>query len=175
MAELELYEAIRDIKTKTIEVETPLETCSQEIIDESNICLVPILRAGLGMYEGVNHLLPGAKTGHIGLRRDEVTHETHEYYANFPKGLENMEVVLLDPMFATGGSAIDAVRQLKARGAKSIRFMCIIAAPEGVERFQKEFPDVPLYIGAMDRELNDKAYILPGLGDAGDRIFGTLD
>ncbi len=120
-------------------------------------------------------MLPYACVGHIGLYRDETTHEAHEYYARFPKKVADMDVLLLDPMLATGGSAVDAVRQLRARGVKRISFLCIIAAPEGVARFEKEFPDIPLYIGALDRELNENCYILPGLGDAGDRIFGTVD
>ena len=175
VAILEAYEALRDIPTKSIEVETPLEKTKQNVIDENNICLVPILRAGLGMAEGVSILLPGAPVGHIGLKRDEVTHLTHEYYANFPKRIADMDVLLLDPMLATGGSAVDAITRLKERGVKSIRFLCIIAVPEGVKVLQEKFPDVPIYIGALDRELNSNAYILPGLGDAGDRIFGTID
>ncbi|MBE6127536.1 MAG: uracil phosphoribosyltransferase [Erysipelotrichaceae bacterium] len=175
VAILEAYEALRDIPTKSIEVETPLEKTEQHVIDENNICLVPILRAGLGMAEGVSILLPGAPVGHIGLKRDEVTHLTHEYYANFPKRIADMDVLLLDPMLATGGSAVDAITRLKERGVKSIRFLCIIAVPEGVKVVQEKFPDVPIYIGALDRELNSNAYILPGLGDAGDRIFGTID
>jgi len=175
VAILEAYEALRDIPTKSIEVETPLEKTKQNVIDENNVCLVPILRAGLGMAEGVSILLPGAPVGHIGLKRDEVTHLTHEYYANFPKRIADMDVLLLDPMLATGGSAVDAITRLKERGVKSIRFLCIIAVPEGVKVVQEKFPDVPIYIGALDRELNSNAYILPGLGDAGDRIFGTID
>lgn len=175
VAILEAYEALRNIPTKSIEVETPLEKTKQNVIDENNVCLVPILRAGLGMAEGVSILLPGAPVGHIGLKRDEVTHLTHEYYANFPKRIADMDVLLLDPMLATGGSAVDAITRLKERGVKSIRFLCIIAVPEGVKVVQEKFPDVPIYIGALDRELNSNAYILPGLGDAGDRIFGTID
>ena len=175
IAEFEVYEALRDIATYEETVETPLEKTIQRKVNEENICLVPILRAGLGMSDGASRILPGAHVGHIGMYRDEATHEAKEYYARFPKGIENMEVLLLDPMLATGGSAVDAIRQLKARGAKSIRFLCLIAAPEGVERMKKECPDIPVYIGALDRELNENCYILPGLGDAGDRIFGTVD
>lgn len=175
VAILEAYEALRDIPTKTIEVETPLEKSEQPVIDVPNVCLVPILRAGLAMSDGISRLLPTAPTGHIGLYRDEVTHEAKEYYARFPKNIADMDVLLLDPMLATGGSAIDAIGQLKARGVKSIRFLCIIAAPEGVKKVHEKFPDVPIYIGALDRELNANCYILPGLGDAGDRVFGTLD
>ena len=175
LAQFEAYEALRDIQTKDIDVTTPLETTKQAVIDEEKICLVPILRAGLGMSDGISTVLPHAIVGHIGMYRDETTHQAHEYYARFPKNVADMDVLLLDPMLATGGSAIDAVRQLKKRGVRSIRFLCIIAAPEGVEAFTKEFPEIPLYIGALDRELNENCYILPGLGDAGDRIFGTVD
>ncbi|MCR5348719.1 MAG: uracil phosphoribosyltransferase [Bacilli bacterium] len=175
LAQLEAYEALRDIQTKQIEVETPLEKTAQNVIDEENICLVPILRAGLGMSDGISVLLPHSPTGHIGMYRDEKTHIAHEYYSRLPKNIANMEVLLLDPMLATGGSAIDAVNQLKSHGAKNIRFLCAIAAPEGVAKFEKAFPEIPLYIGALDRQLNDNCYILPGLGDAGDRIFGTID
>ncbi len=175
IAQLEAYEALKDIATHKETIETPLETMDATKIDETNICLVPILRAGLGMSDGISHMLPYASVGHIGLYRDETTHEAHEYYARFPKNVADMDVLLLDPMLATGGSAIDAVRQLKARGVKRISFLCIIAAPEGVARFEKEFPEIPLYIGALDRELNSNCYILPGLGDAGDRVFGTID
>ncbi len=175
VARIEMYEALRDIATQSVDITTPLETVSQQVIDEENICLVPILRAGLGMSDRINDLIPNAIVGHIGMYRDRDTHEAVEYYAHFPANVADMEVFLLDPMLATGGSAIDAVRQVRARGVKKIHFLCIIAAPEGVARFEKEFPDVPLYIGALDRELNDHCYILPGLGDAGDRVFGTLD
>lgn len=175
IAMLEAYEALQDIHTQKVIVETPLEKTEQNVIDEKNICLVPILRAGLGMSDGISRIIPHASVGHIGLYRDEVTHEAHEYYARFPKNVANMDVLLLDPMLATGGSAIDAIKQLKARGVKSIRFLCIIAAPEGVKAVNEKFPEVPVYIGALDRELNENCYILPGLGDAGDRIFGTVD
>lgn len=175
IAQLEAYEALRDIATHKETIVTPLETMQADKIDEPNVCLVPILRAGLGMSDGISHMLPYATVGHIGLYRDETTHEAHEYYARFPKNIANMDVLLLDPMLATGGSAVDAVKQLRARGVKRISFLCIIAAPEGVARFEKEFPEIPLYIGALDRELNSNCYILPGLGDAGDRIFGTID
>ena len=175
IAQLEAYEALKDIATHKETIVTPLETIQADKIEETNICLVPILRAGLGMSDGISRMLPYACVGHIGLYRDETTHEAHEYYARFPKKVADMDVLLLDPMLATGGSAVDAVRQLRARGVKRISFLCIIAAPEGVARFEKEFPGIPLYIGALDRELNENCYILPGLGDAGDRIFGTVD
>ncbi len=175
VAIIEMAEALRDFPTLTKEITTPLETTPQQVIDESKICLVPILRAGLGMSDSISSLLPHAPVGHIGMYRDETTHEAHEYYSRFPKDLGSKHVFLLDPMLATGGSAIDAIRQLRAHGAKEITFLCIIAAPEGVEKVKKEFPEVPVYIGALDRELNSNCYILPGLGDAGDRIFGTVD
>ncbi len=175
IAMLETAEALRDFPTVTKDVETPLEIAPQQVIEEERICLVPILRAGLGMEEGAHRLLPHSRTGHIGMYRDETTHEAKPYYARFPKGIEDMEVLLLDPMLATGGSAIDAIEQLQKAGVKKIRFLCIIAAPEGVEKVTKKFPEVPVYIGALDRELNENCYILPGLGDAGDRIFNTVD
>ena len=175
IASIETCEALKDFPTVTKKVETPLEVTPQQVIEEERICLIPILRAGLGMEEGVHRLLPNAHTGHIGMYRDETTHEAKPYYARFPKGIENMEVLLLDPMLATGGSACDAIAQLYKVGVKSVRFLCIIAAPEGVKKVQEKFPEVPIYIGALDRELNSNCYILPGLGDAGDRIFNTVD
>ena len=175
IASIETCEALKDFPTVTKKVETPLEVTPQQVIEEERICLIPILRAGLGMEEGVHRLLPNAHTGHIGMYRDETTHEAKPYYARFPKGIENMEVLLLDPMLATGGSACDAIAQLYKVGVKSVRFLCIIAAPEGVKKVQEKFPEVPIYIGALDRELNSNCYILPGLGDAGDRIFNTAD
>ena len=175
IAMIEVVEALKDFPTLTKNVTTPLEVTPQQVIDEDNICLIPILRAGLGMEEGAHRLLPNAHTGHVGMYRDETTHEAKPYYARFPKGIENMEVLLLDPMLATGGSAIDAIEQLHKAGVKKIRFLCIIAAPEGVKKVCEKFPEVPVYIGALDRELNSNCYILPGLGDAGDRIFNTVD
>ena len=175
IAMIEVVEALKDFPTLTKNVTNPLEVTPQQVIDEDNICLIPILRAGLGMEEGAHRLLPNAHTGHVGMYRDETTHEAKPYYARFPKGIENMEVLLLDPMLATGGSAIDAIEQLHKAGVKKIRFLCIIAAPEGVKKVCEKFPEVPVYIGALDRELNSNCYILPGLGDAGDRIFNTVD
>lgn len=175
IAMIETYEAMKGFPTITKNVTTPLEVTPQEVIDEKNVCLVPILRAGLGMEEGAHRILPNAHAGFIGMYRDETTFEAKPYFARFPKGIEKMEVILLDPMLATGGSAIDAIEQLHKVGVTHIRFLCIIAAPEGVERVTKKFPEIPVYIGALDRELNSKCYILPGLGDAGDRIFNTLD
>lgn len=174
IAVLEGYEALRRLKTELIEVETPIETAKEPVISGKKLCFVPILRAGLGMVDGMLELVPSAKVGHIGLYRDETTHEPHEYFCKLPGNIEDREVFVLDPMLATGGSAKDAIKLLKERGARKITFICIIAAPEGVRVFHEAYPDIPLYIGALDRCLNENAYICPGLGDAGDRIFGTL-
>ena len=174
IAVLEGYEALRGLKTELIEVETPIETAKESVISGKKLCFVPILRAGLGMVDGMLELVPSAKVGHIGLYRDETTHEPHEYFCKLPGNIEDREVFVLDPMLATGGSAKDAIKLLKERGARKITFICIIAAPEGVRVFHEAYPDIPLYIGALDRCLNENAYICPGLGDAGDRIFGTL-
>lgn len=174
IAVMEGYEALRDTPVVLSEIETPIEKSVQPMVEGNNLCFVPILRAGMGMVDGFTELVPTAHVGHIGLYRDEVTHEPHEYYCKLPKGLDKMDVYLLDPMLATGGSGIDAVKLLRQHGAKKLHFVCIIAAPEGVAAFCKANPDVPLTIGALDRELNENAYICPGLGDAGDRIFGTV-
>lgn len=174
IAVLEGYEALRGLKTELIEVETPIETAKEPVISGKKLCFVPILRAGLGMVDGMLELVPSAKVGHIGLYRDETTHEPHEYFCKLPGNIEDREVFVLDPMLATGGSAKDAIKLLKERGTRKITFICIIAAPEGVRVFHEAYPDIPLYIGALDRCLNENAYICPGLGDAGDRIFGTL-
>lgn len=174
IAVLEGYEALRGLKTELVEVETPIETAKEPVISGKKLCFVPILRAGLGMVDGMLELVPSAKVGHIGLYRDETTHEPHEYFCKLPGNIEDREVFVLDPMLATGGSAKDAIKLLKERGARKITFICIIAAPEGVRVFHEAYPDIPLYIGALDRCLNENAYICPGLGDAGDRIFGTL-
>lgn len=174
IALMEGYEALRKVPTKLVEIETPIEKSMQPVISGKKLCFAPILRAGLGMVEGMLELVPSAKIGHIGMYRDENTHEPHEYFCKMPHDVENRDVYILDPMLATGGSAVDAVKLLKARGVKNIHFICIIAAPEGVEAFCKVYPDVDLYIGALDRQLNENAYICPGLGDAGDRIFGTM-
>lgn len=171
---IEGYEALRHIPTKNVEVTTPIEKTVQPVVDRKSLCFVPILRAGLGMADGMLELVPGAICGHIGLYRDEVTHQPVEYYCKLPENIEEKDVYLVDPMLATGGSAIDAVKMLRMHGAKRITFICIIAAPEGVQAFCKINPDIPLYVGALDRCLNDKAYICPGLGDCGDRIFGTI-
>ena len=168
------YEAFKDAPTHKVTVETPLESCEQEMVQERSIAIVPILRAGLGMVNGVHKIFPGARVGHIGMYRDEETAEPHEYYCKLPEGIENMNVILLDPMLATGGSACDAIGLLKKRGVKHIKFMAIIGCPEGIEKVSKEHPDVDVYVSTCDRQLNEKHYILPGLGDAGDRLFGTI-
>ena len=167
------YEALRDLDLEDVEVETPLERCKSPMIAGKKLAVVPILRAGLGMVSGLLTLVPTAKVGHIGMYRDEETHIPNTYYCKLPNPIEQRTVVVLDPMLATGGSAVDAVNFIKERGVKNIKFICIIAAPEGVKRLMSVHPDVKLYVGCLDRELNENAYILPGLGDAGDRIFGT--
>ena len=175
IAILEGYEALRKLRTHLIEVETPIEKTMQPVVNRKHLCFVPILRAGLGMADGMLELVPGATCGHIGLYRDEVTKEPVEYYCKLPANIDEMDVFLIDPMLATGGSAIDATKMLLQHGAKKITFICIIAAPEGVEAFNNAYPDIPLYIGALDRQLNENAYICPGLGDCGDRTFGTTN
>ena len=167
------YEALRDLPLENRPVETPIELCETPFVAGKKRALVPVLRAGLGMVSGLLTLVPTAKVGHVGLYRDPVTHEPHEYYCKLPESIEDRLVMVLDPMLATGGSAVAAVDFVKKQGAKNIKFLCIIAAPEGIERFRKAHPDVQLYCGHVDRCLNDHAYICPGLGDAGDRIFGT--
>ncbi|EHO18182.1 uracil phosphoribosyltransferase [Stomatobaculum longum] len=167
------YEALADLATEDIEVETPLERTLSPVIAGRKMAVVPILRAGLGMVNGIQALVPTAKVGHIGLYRDPDTHEPVEYYCKLPTPIEERTIVVTDPMLATGGSACDAIRMIKQHGGKKIKFMCIIAAPEGLERLRKEHPDIQIYVGHLDRQLNEHAYILPGLGDAGDRIFGT--
>lgn len=166
------YEVTRDFPLRDIEIETPMQRMVAKEIGTRKVVVVPILRAGLGMVEGLLELLPSARVGHIGMYRDEKTHEPVFYYYRMPEGKERT-VILTDPMLATGGSACDAVRRLKADGYKNIRMMCLVAAPEGVKRLQSEHPDVEIYTAALDNGLNENAYILPGLGDAGDRIFGT--
>ncbi len=167
------FESFKEVKTKTVEVETPLEKCDQKVVVEGSVAIVPILRAGLGMVSGVHTLFPTAKVGHIGMYRDEQTLEPKEYYCKLPEGIEHMQVVLLDPMLATGGSACDAINLLKKRGCKDIKLMNIIGAPEGVKKVAEAHPDVNIYLSTLDRCLNENGYILPGLGDAGDRLFGT--
>lgn len=167
------YEALRDLPLEDVEVETPIESCMSPRIVGKKLAVVPILRAGLGMVNGILALVPSAKVGHIGLYRDPETHEPHEYYCKLPEPIEQRTIIVLDPMLATGGSGSQAVRFIKEHGGRNIKFMCIIAAPEGVERMRKEHPDVQIYVGHIDRCLNENAYICPGVGDAGDRIFGT--
>lgn len=170
---LMVYEAFKDVPTKKVMVKTPLEETEQEMVADNAITIVPILRAGLGMVNGVHTLFPTARVGHIGLYRDEETLEPHEYYCKLPQGIENSVVLVLDPMLATGGSSIDAVTMLKRRGCKDIRIMNIIGAPEGINALHAAHPDVKVYVSTVDRQLNENGYILPGLGDAGDRLFGT--
>ena len=167
------YEALRDLPLEDVEVETPIETCMTPMLAGKKLAIVPILRAGLGMVNGVLSLVPSAKIGHIGLYRDEETHEPHEYFCKLPNPIEQRTIVVTDPMLPTGGSAVAAIDFIKQHGGKHIKFMCIIAAPEGVKRLHEAHPDVQIYVGHLDRELNENAYICPGLGDAGDRIFGT--
>ena len=167
------YEATRDLPLKQVEVETPMCVTKAKVISGRKLAIVPILRAGIGMVDGILNLLPAVKVGHIGLYRDHQTHQPVEYYCKLPSDVAEREVIVLDPMLATGGSAIDAISKLKERGVKQIKFMCIIAAPEGAEALMAAHPDVQIYIGSLDDRLNDDKYIIPGLGDAGDRIFGT--
>ncbi len=167
------YEATRDLKLQDVEIETPLAKTTAKELSGKKLAVVPILRAGLGMMDGMLAMLPAAKVGHIGLYRDPETLKPVEYYCKLPEDCDEREVFVVDPMLATGGSAVDAVHLLKEKGCKSIRFLCIIAAPEGVEAMKEAHPDVDLYIGALDDHLNEHGYIVPGLGDAGDRIFGT--
>lgn len=173
IAMLMCYEATRDLKLQDVEVETPIcRTVAKELAGKK-LAVVPILRAGLGMVEGMLTMIPAAKVGHIGLYRDPETLEPVEYYCKLPADCDEREVFVVDPMLATGGSSVAAIQMLKDKGVKNIRFMCIIAAPEGVARMQKEHPDVDIFVGVLDEKLNEHGYIVPGLGDAGDRIFGT--
>ncbi len=167
------YEALRDLPTELVKVKSPITESEQPMLSGRKLAVVPILRAGLGMVNGILALVPSAKVGHIGLYRDEVTHEPHEYYCKLPENIDERLVILPDPMLATGGSAIQAVDFIKAKGCPNIKFMCIIAAPEGLEALRKAHPDIDIYVGNLDDHLNENAYIVPGLGDAGDRIFGT--
>ncbi|MBR6694754.1 MAG: uracil phosphoribosyltransferase [Clostridia bacterium] len=167
------FECLREVPTVEIEVETPLEKCTQRVVKDNSVVIVPILRAGLGMVNGIHVLFPTARVGHIGMYRDEETFEPCEYYCKLPDGIEDKVVVVVDPMLATGGSACDAISLLKKRGCKDIKFMAVIGAPEGVEKVAKAHPDVTVFVSTLDRGLNENCYILPGLGDAGDRLFGT--
>lgn len=167
------YEVTRDLELQDVEIQTPVTKMTAKRLEGKKLAIVPILRAGLGMTDGVLSLVPAARVGHIGLYRDPETLEAVEYFAKMPQDIDERQIIVVDPMLATGASAIEAISSLKKRGAKSIRFMCLIAAPEGVEKMQEAHPDVDIYIAALDEKLNDKAYITPGLGDAGDRLFGT--
>ena len=173
IAMLMCYEATRDLKLTDVEIDTPICKMTAKELAGKKLAVVPILRAGLGMVDGMLSMIPAAKVGHIGLYRNEETLEPIEYYCKLPKDCAEREVFVVDPMLATGGSATVAITMLKNKGVKKIRFMCIVAAPQGIERMQKEHPDVDLYVGALDDHLNENGYIVPGLGDAGDRIFGT--
>lgn len=173
IANLMCFEATRDLPLKEVEIETPMAIAKTKVIAGRKLAFVPILRAGLGMVDGVLSLIPSAKVGHIGMYRDHDTKEPVEYYCKLPSDIPEREVIVLDPMLATGGSAVDAVNQIKKYGATKIKFMCMIAAPEGLKTFSDAHPDVPVYCAALDDHLDENCYIIPGLGDAGDRIFGT--
>jgi len=173
VATLMAFEITRDMPLEEIEIETPVSKAKSKILSGKKIGIVPILRAGLGMVDGVRKLIPAAKVGHIGLYRDPKTLKPVEYYIKLPSDIEERDFIIVDPMLATGGSAVDAIQSLKQRGAKNIKFMCLIASPQGVEAVQKAHPDVDIFMAALDEKLNEKGYIVPGLGDAGDRLFGT--
>ena len=173
VATLMAFEITRDLPLKETEVQTPVQKTKSQVLAGKKLGIVPILRAGIGMIDGILKLIPAAKVGHIGLYRDPETLQPVEYYVKLPADVAERDFILVDPMLATGGSAIEAVNALKKRGAVSIKFMCLIAAPEGVEALQKAHPDVDIYIAALDEKLNEHGYIVPGLGDAGDRLFGT--
>ena len=173
VAGLMCYAATRNLELQDVEIETPICKATVRELKGKKLAVVPILRAGLGMVDGILSLIPAAKVGHIGLFRDETTQEPVEYFCKLPRDISEREVFVVDPMLATGGSASAAIDMLKKRGAKKIKFLCIIAAPEGLERLRKDHPDIDIYIGNLDEKLNDDKYIVPGLGDAGDRIFGT--
>ncbi|MBR2991018.1 MAG: uracil phosphoribosyltransferase [Solobacterium sp.] len=172
IAELMAYEVCRDLPVRAVDIETPMSPTTGFELDKE-VVIIPILRAGIGLLNGIRRLVPTAKVGFIGMYRDEETLEPHEYFAKFPKNLDQSVVMVVDPMLATGGSAIDAINMIKERGAKTIKLICLVGAPEGVKAMQKAHPDVDIYLAALDDHLNEIGYIVPGLGDAGDRIFGT--
>ena len=173
LGELLCYEALKDAKMYETEIETPMEKMKTRKLNEDNYAFVPILRAGTGMLDGIINMVPNAKIGHIGMYRDEETFKPNVYFFKVPKDIEKREVLILDPMLATGGSGLDAIELLKEKGVTKIKFLCIIAAPEGIKAIEEKHPDVQIYTASIDEKLNEKAYIVPGLGDAGDRIFGT--
>lgn len=168
------YESLRDLPLEEVEVTTPIATTRTKMLQGDDIAVVPILRAGLGMVSGLLNMVPNAAVGHIGLYRDEETLEPHEYYCKLPPRIDERQIIVLDPMLATGGSAVEAINFIKKRGGKKIKFMCMIAAPEGMKALTEAHPDVDVYCAHMDEKLNERGYIVPGLGDAGDRLFGTL-
>ena len=173
LGELLCYEAMKDAELNEIEIETPIQKMTAHVINEDKYAFVPILRAGTGMLDGIINMVPNAKIGHIGMYRDEETFKPNVYFFKVPKDIEKRDVIILDPMLATGGSGLDAIELLKEKGVKNIKFLCIIAAPEGIKRIEEKHPDVQIYCAHIDEKLNEHAYIVPGLGDAGDRIFGT--
>jgi uracil phosphoribosyltransferase len=170
---LMVYEITRDLELEEVEIETPLSPIKAQQLAGEKLVICPILRAGLGMVDGILQMIPAARVGHIGLYRDEETLLPVEYFAKFPSKIEDRVIIIVDPMLATGGSAIASIDLVKRRGAKNVKFVCLVAAPEGVKAIREAHPDVPIYIASLDEKLNDKGYIVPGLGDAGDRIFGT--
>ena len=173
VASLMAFEITRDLPLEEVEIETPVSVSKSNVLAGKKLGIIPILRAGLGMVEGMLKLIPAAKVGHVGLYRDPETLQPVEYYVKLPSDVEERDFIVVDPMLATGGSAVEAINSLKKRGAKNIKFMCLIASPEGVEVVKEAHPDVDIYIAALDEKLNEKGYIVPGLGDAGDRLYGT--